>query len=266
MKSDLHIHTFFSGDSETPMEAMIQEGIRKELHTMCFTEHLDLDYPPIDVDFNLDLDAYHNLFLQYKEKYASEIELLFGMEFGMQPHLSRKCQELADAYPFDMIIASQHLLAGQDPYYPEVWEGKDAFTMICSYYKEMLNNLKHMTAYDTLGHLDYIVRYSGSEKDSYTYKKYADYIDPILLHLIQNGKALEVNTAGLKYGMGQPNPNCDTLLRYQELGGELITVGSDGHVPEHLAYNFPIISDFLKNIGFKYHFIYRQRNAEAQKL
>ena len=82
MKSDLHIHTFFSGDSDTPMEAMIQEGIRKGLHTMCFTEHLDLDYPPIDVDFNLDLDAYHSAFLQNRFAFVFGFKLCKKFTIG----------------------------------------------------------------------------------------------------------------------------------------------------------------------------------------
>ncbi len=266
MISDLHLHSSFSGDSDTPMEDMINEGIKKGLKVMCFTEHLDPDYPPIGIDFSLDIPEYQKNLFYYKNKYADQIELLFGMEFGMQAHLSDTCKALADTHPFDMIIASQHLLNGEDPYYPEVWEGKKASELISSYFQEIDHNIRLMPEFDTLGHLDYIVRYSGEERNQYTYQKYSDYIDPILRYLIESGKSLEVNTAGLKYGCGQPNPNRDILIRYRELGGELITVGSDGHVPEHLAYDFPIIPEFLKNIGLTYHFIYRERTAYPVKL
>lgn len=266
MKTDLHMHSSFSGDCDTPMELMIQEAVRQGLATICFTEHMDIDYPPIECDFNLDIKGYRTHFLKMKETYADRIELLFGMEFGMQPHLAGKCQSLADSYSFDMIIASQHLLHGDDPYYPAMWVGKDPKEMIREYYVETFQNLKSMTAFDTLAHLDYIVRYSSEEKYVYRYCDYAEYVDPILKYLIESGKALEVNAGGFRHGCGQPNPNMDTLLRYQELGGELITVGSDGHKPESMIQSYPQIRDFLREAGFQYHFVYRNRTAYPEKL
>ena len=92
--------------------------------------------------------------------------------------------------------------------------------------------------FDVLGHLDYVVRYGIEQEKEYSYRKFADEIDEILKILIKRGKGLEINMAGLKYGLPFAHPHPDILKRYRELGGEIITVGSDAHRPEHIAYEF----------------------------
>lgn len=266
MNSDYHIHSYYSGDSDTPMEEMVKTGISLGLSVMCFTEHYDEDFPKDIGDFSLDTERYYQEFCFLKEKYSGQIELLFGVELGMQPHLGEIYGRYAKNYPFDYILASQHLVGRQDPYYASFWSGKDPAVLICRYLEETLENLRLMQDYDALGHLDYIIRYSGKTARSFSWRAYADYIDPILRYLIENGKCLEVNTAGLKYGLGHPNPREDILSRYRELGGELLTIGSDGHKPEHLAYDFPLLPDLLKSLGFTRYCIFRQRKPEYLSL
>ena len=91
------------------------------------------------------------------------------------------------------------------------------------------------------------------------FKKYADIIDEILRTLIEKGKGLELNTAGLKYGLPFAHPHADVLKRYRELGGEIITIGADGHRPEHIAYDFSKVRDILEDCGFKYYTEFKGR-------
>ena len=89
IKADFHLHSDFSGDSTSPMEFMIQQGIANGLEFMCMTEHMDKDYPSeADADFNLDTDRYFARYQQLQSQYASEIDLRFGVELGLQPHLA----------------------------------------------------------------------------------------------------------------------------------------------------------------------------------
>ena len=102
--------------------------------------------------------------------------------------------------------------------------------------------------------------------ESYDPMRYMDITDEFLKTLIHKGKALECNTAGIKYGLGFTHPHELVLKRYLELGGELLTVGSDGHKPEHIFYDFKTTGEFLKNIGFKYYAIYRRHRPEFIRL
>ena len=104
--------------------------------------------------------------------------------------------------------------------------------------EEMLEDVRIYEDYDVLGHLDYVVRYGKDKEQAYSYQKYAELIDEILKNIIAKGKGLELNMAGLKYGLPFAHPHPDILKRYRELGGEIITVGADGHCPEHIAWDF----------------------------
>ena len=267
MRCDFHMHSSFSGDSDTPMPAMIERAITLGLDTICFTEHYDEDYPEGEENFSLAVSDYYETLCTLKKQYCSKINICFGIELGMQSHLGSLYTKYVQSWPFDFVIASQHLLDHADPYYPAYWKNKNPSDVIRHYFKETLQNLKSMQGeYDTLAHLDYIVRYAGSGFTSYHYDEYADVIDPILSYLIEQGKCLEVNTAGFKYGLGHPNPCEEVLKRYRQLGGEKITIGSDGHRPEHIAYDFGRLQDLLKHIGFQYYCIFQKRNPEFRRL
>ncbi len=100
----------------------------------------------------------------------------------------------------------------------------------------------------------------------YDYDKYKDIIDKILSYLINREKALELNTAGLRKGMREMNPCRKVISRYRELGGELITIGSDAHSPEEVAADFDKAESLLLDCGFEYYTVYNGRIAIMKKL
>lgn len=259
MAIDFHLHTSFSDDSDTPMELMIQEGIRRGFHTLCFTEHMDMDFPPGELSFLVDTAAYRERFLELKEQYASRIELLFGIELGLQPHLGERISSYLKDWPFDFVIGSSHVIDQQDPYNPEFYIGREEQACYLRYFESTLENLQVFDQPDVYGHIDYVVRYGPNKNKFYSYEAYREILDEILRTLIAKNIGLEINTGGYKYGLGHPNPTEDILKRYRELGGELLTIGSDGHAPEHLGYDFHRIPDLLKECGFRYFTVFRER-------
>lgn len=266
MAVDFHLHSSFSGDSETPMKEMIEEGIRRGLRTMCFTEHLDMDFPEGSCSFLLDLNAYRQTFLTLKNFYQDQIELLFGIELGLQPHLAAPHRELLKQWPFDFVITSSHVVHGQDPYYPSFYQGREEADCYLEYFESIPENIRVFGEGDVYGHLDYVVRYGPNKNRFYSYERYREILDVILKILIEKGIGLELNTAGYKYGLGHPNPTEDLLKRYRELGGEIITIGSDGHSPEQLAYAFSKIPELLTSCGFRYFTVFRERKPEFYPL
>ena len=129
-----------------------------------------------------------------------------------------------------------------------------------------LENVRTSECFQTLGHLDYVVRYGKSREKEYSYTDYADIIDEILKLLIEKEKGLEVNSAGLKYGLPFAHPHPDVLKRYRELGGEIITIGADAHKPEHIAYDFAKAEEILKSCGFKYYTEFQDRKPIFKQL
>lgn len=116
------------------------------------------------------------------------------------------------------------------------------------------------------GHLDYIARYIPANSYTYNWHDFNDLICLILKTIIEQGKGIEINTAGLKYGMPEPNPCLDIVKMYNDLGGEIITVGSDAHEVKFFAYRFDVVADMLKNAGFNYYTIFNERKPEFIRL
>ncbi len=263
--ADYHLHSNFSGDSDTPMEDMILKGIELGLTEMCFTEHMDMDFPvseaaPPDT-FTLNTDSYLYDLIKYKEKYADRIKVCFGVELGLQPHLSKELAKYAKSYDFDFIIASSHICNKTDPYLLSFYEGRSEQAAYEEYFKSVLENIKKFSNFDVYGHLDYVVRYGPNKDKNYTYQNYQDILDEILCLLIEKEKGIELNTGALKYALKEFNPCTAVLKRFKELGGEIITLGSDAHTSADITRGFSAAGDVLKACGFRYYATFSGRTA-----
>lgn len=265
MLCDFHLHTEFSGDSDTPAVSQIEKAIALGMPRICITDHHDMDIVS-PCDFNLDLPAYFPAMESLRGSYQNKIQIEIGIELGLQNHISSKLFETSKQYPFDYIIGSCHFIDGLDPYYPEFFQGKSETEAYRRFFEVTLSRVEALDCFDSLGHLDYVVRYGPNKNRHYHYEDYQDLIDSILKTLIRKGKALECNTGGFHYGLGHPNPCEEILCRYRELGGELITIGSDAHTPEYVGFDFNPTGKLLKACGFSHYTVYHQRQPEFLPL
>ena len=263
IQADMHMHTWFSTDSEACPRDMADEAVRKGLKTICFTDHFDKDDLEWGEEGIFDVDAYFTEMQKLQEEYAGKLNIRIGIELGLRTYLKDYYEELTKKYPFDFVIGSVHNVPYKkdaegnilytDPAAEKLFTDrtdKEAYRLMM---ETTLENVRTSDCFQTLGHLDYVVRYGKSREKEYSYTDYADIIDEILKLLIEKEKGLEVNSAGLKYGLPFAHPHPDVLKRYRELGGEIITIGADAHKPEHIAYDFAKAEEILKSCGFKYY-------------
>lgn len=263
IQADMHMHTWFSTDSEACPRDMADEAVRKGLKTICFTDHFDKDDLEWGEEGIFDVDAYFVEMQKLQEEYAGKLNIRIGIELGLRTYLKDYYEELTKKYPFDFVIGSVHNVPYKkdaegnilytDPAAEKLFTDrtdKEAYRLMM---ETTLENVRTSDCFQTLGHLDYVVRYGKSREKEYSYTDYADIIDEILKLLIEKEKGLEVNSAGLKYGLPFAHPHPDVLKRYHELGGEIITIGADAHKPEHIAYDFTKAEEILKSCGFKYY-------------
>ena len=257
--SDSHIRTMFSSDSEENPVNVVNNAISLGFKHICFTDHNDFDAPLEDgkVMFDLDFPEYIKYFQNLKESYKDKINIHIGVEQGLCRSAADRINDYDKNHILDFIIGSSHLVYGNDPYYPKFWEGRNIDEVINAYYESILDNLDTCNNFDIYGHIDYIIRYIPDKSYKYNYKNFSDIIDEVLKKIIYNGKGIEINTAGLRYGLNATNPSAEIVLRYRELGGEIITIGSDAHYSRDIGSGFDIAYDMLKSCNFKYYNIFR---------
>lgn len=268
MKADYHVHTEFSDDSEYQMEQVVRDSIAMRLDEICFTDHVDYgvkndwddgekiryregipgepeNMPILNVNYPL----YYKTYQKMKTQYGDKITLRLGMEFGMQAHTIEKYEKLFARYPFDFIILSVHEVEDKEFWTQEFQRGRTQKEYNERYYEEILYLVQNYHNYSVLGHMDLITRYDKS--GTYPFEKLKPILTEILKTVIAEGKGIEVNTSSHRYGLSDLTPSRDILKLYRELGGTIITIGSDSHKPEHLGTFIDETKQELKTLGFK---------------
>ncbi len=257
---DNHIHSTFSTDSKMNAEDACIKAVEIGLKGIVFTDHVDYDYPDFDDSFYIDFNKYFEAFKVLKAKWRGRLDVLIGVEMGFQPHVVDEINQVLTEYPFDFVINSVHIIDRMDPYTKTFFRGRSQHDSYERYLQEILVSVNAYDNYDIIGHIGYAARYGDFDDKPLRYADYRDTLDEILKAVVSKGKGIEINTSGLRSDLQQTIPGYDIFQRYYELGGELITMGSDSHISEHLGHSFREASEYLKSIGFKYlaHFDKRQ--------
>lgn len=248
-KIDYHLHTRFSFDSEADPESYIQKAIKEGFDEICFTDHRDFDYP-ID-PFELDLSSYFPTMEALRDQYANQIKVKIGVEMGLDTDHIQEINDFVASAPFDFVIGSIHVIHHTEFYYGEYFKNKTKEEAHKEFFLETLKCVQTFDCFNILGHLDYIMRYGPYTDKSVDHQAYQDIIDEILLTLIKKGKGIEVNTSGYKVNKTCGFPNFDIIKRYYELGGRIVTVGSDSHVVETVGSHVEDVLKAYQKIGFE---------------
>lgn len=263
MLVDYHVHTEFSDDSEYLMEDVVKDAIALGLKEICFTDHVDygikLDWDePEKIQWrfgmpiaNVDYPKYFEKIATLKEKYKNQISIKKGMEFGMQVHTIPQYRKLFKDWHYDFIILSCHQVEDKEFWTQEFQEGRTQQEYQERYYQEILDIITQYKDYSVLGHLDLLKRYDKA--GDYPFEKIKPLVTKILKQVIADGKGIEINTSSHQYGLNDLMPSRNILKLYHELGGTIITIGSDTHKKEHLGGHIEYTKEEMRKIGFKYY-------------
>lgn len=258
---DCHVHSDFSGDSRMPAQDACEKAMEDGLKGLIFTDHLDYGFPNYEDVYLIDFDKYSAFMDNLKASYAGKLNVLKGIETGIQPHVMEETMETVRKYDFDFVIGSIHIIKGKDPYAQNYFEGVTKEAAYRDYLEEILWMVNNYTEYDILAHIDYITRYNRYEDRTLRLHDHKEIIDAILKKVIANGKGIEVNTGSLRYKHENTSYEYDIeiLRHYRNLGGEIVTLGSDAHSRDVVGYKFDYFKDVLSQLGFKYIAHFEQR-------
>lgn len=252
---DCHVHCKFSADSAMEILDGCAQAQQRGIAGITLTDHMEFEYPNQAFSFIFDPEARAKAIDQAQEKIGTSFKILKGIELGFQPHLLDKMLTMIGTHTWDFVILSAHVVDGYDlcrPFFALSKTKEQAYTR---YLETILESVTSFKNYDVIGHLGYICRYAPYKDRS---MPLADFpiIEKILQTIIADGKGIEVNTSGLRTDLGYTLPTVDVLKHYKELGGTVVTLGSDSHTTANVGQDLDAGKALLKECGFGavYHF------------
>jgi histidinol-phosphatase (PHP family) len=265
---DLHIHSSdFSSDAVSPSKSIMEACVERGIKRMAFTEHVDLndsDYYSGEEDGLFDIGLYLDNISALRKKYKN-IEIIAGIEAGFNKLTQHYTSEVINNFPeIEYVINSVHDIYEIPCHKSVFFSGKSEEQAYSEYLEYVYESLDADYYYSSLGHLGYLSRYTAS-KNPMDYAAHREITDKILKKLIDKGKALELNTGVRSVPLPFLVPTA-VLKRYKELGGEYLTYGSDSHSVQTLGFNYEKTVEIIKDTGFKYLTIFRERKPIQIKI
>lgn len=248
-KIDYHMHTHFSADSEASPREHILAAINKGLDEICFTDHKDFHYPYCP--FDLDADRYFHELKQLQKEFANQIKIKIGLEMGLDVEFYDEINAFVNAHDYDYVIGSIHVIHQSEFYDPaDFFKGKTKEETHQEFFENTLECVQKFDCFNCLGHLDYICRYGPYVDKQVNHQRYQSIIDDIFQTLIQKGKGIEVNTSGYKDRKTCGFPTFEQVERYYQMGGRIITVGTDSHTSDRVGEHVEDVLKEYQRIGF----------------
>lgn len=265
------MHCEFSDDSRTPMEEQIRRAIELGMDEICFTDHVDYGIKkdwtengilcrggdgvssPISertILANVNYPEYFGKLLRMRKTFGDQITIRAGLEFGIQTHTIPSFRKLIDKYGdlLDFVLLSIHQVEDKEFWTGDFMAGRTREEYNLRYYEEMLRVISEFKDFNVLAHVDLISRYDP--EGAYPFEKIEGILTKIFELVIAEGKGIEINTSSWHYGLPDTTPSRRILQLYYDMGGRIITMGSDAHVPKYLGDHFDDAKEVLKEIGF----------------
>jgi histidinol-phosphatase (PHP family) len=228
---------------------MCERAIALGLPELCFTEHLDFNIDDPGCGY-FQPDAYFAEVERCRACFGSQLTIRAGVEISEPHRFPAEAAAVRDAWPFDFVIGSLHWVGAELTLLPEYFVGKDEVAAYDAYFTE-LAEMVNVGGFDVVGHLDVLKR-AGYDVHGHSYDmpRHAAVIDATLRACVTRGIGLEINTGTLRRTVEETSPPLAILRRYRDLGGEILTLGSDAHTADALTHGFDLALDLARAAGF----------------
>ena len=263
---DLHVHSTCSADGVSTIAAYARRAAALGFREVGFCEHVDFDARDRDCGY-LDGIAYDQA-IACARKLAPQVALRQGIELSYQGHTEDEIRAWLASGSWDCVVLSVHLVDYDDGWAiisePDTagayFAGHTERQAYVPYFEELLRAARSGLG-DLLGHFDLVKRYGVEQYGPFAPADFEDEIRAVLRAMIDGGMGLEVNTSGLRQSPGEPYPALTLLRWYSELGGEILTVGSDAHHTDHLGAGVAEALAMARQAGFRAIATFEQRRV-----
>ncbi len=262
--ADYHCHSDFSPDGRQTVEELCRAAVRAGLDEVCVTDHTDVNgWDFVPYDFRIpELMAEIE---RAREIFDGRLTVTAGTELG-QPLQNEELAAEVTAGPYDFVIGSLHNLAGMCDFGLMEYRDEGHCVETLERYMAELDEHVKLGDFDVLGHITYPLRYMRAQGFMMTFDRFKEQVREILRTVIGRGKGIEINTSGLRGGLGETLPPLETVRLYRELGGEVLTIGSDAHRQEDIGSGIAEAQELAMAAGFRYFTVFRGRKPEFIKL
>lgn len=254
IRFDSHTHSRFSfdGDPSADPAALCEAAMARSITHLALTDHYEVGNDPEGLNMPYDAAAAKEAVLAAKEAFAGKIVLSYGIEAGQINQYPDLALRFLSEHRFETVIGSVHNLRGKPDFY--FWDmrniSEQEFHEHWIAYLKEIREILAIGGFDILAHLTYPVRYLRKAGKRFDLSFDRPLLEEILGTVIDQGILLEVNSSGFRQGIDSPLPDRRILSLYREMGGRLISVGSDAHNPAHIGSDFFKTEAFLLSIGF----------------
>lgn len=261
---DSHVHSLHSPDGFDTVQSLCGAAVKAGLLGLCITDHWEVGDPEWG-DFTGIIHSLADIDRAAQE-YSSQLKVLRGIEIGQAHQNKALADEMLGSRRFDFIIGSLHKLLGRPDFYYLNYDEEDVPRLMREYYNELIETAR-FGRFDVMGHINYPVRYMPAHiLRELNLSDYDEQVDELLYEIAAQGKGIEINTAGLTRKEKETYPPFRYLKRFRELGGEIVTIGSDAHCTENLGGHIQTAMAMLVEAGFSYHAFFRNRQPVMLKL
>ncbi len=268
--TDFHTHSRCSQDAHDTMADMAAAARDRGIRHLCFTDHCDLD---AFATGKPDPDCFRRLRPQLETAWAElqasrpeGLEAGLGLELGEASHDPDRAAEIAAWDALDFVIGSTHnLLDCKDFYCYPYHSLEECYALRDRYFQELIETAR-LPFVDVIGHIGYLRRYiakAGYPQVRVDMESCGEQVDALLRTCLETGRGIECNCSGLRNAdIGETIPGADILKRYRELGGEIITLGSDSHCVADAGAGIREGHALLQELGYRYITVFRRRKPE----
>jgi len=258
------MHSLNSSDAKSSISELCAKAIASGLQEIAVTDHFEPSlgnekYPYYNAD------NYFSELMKADFIYSKKLRIKRAVELG-QPHMYPEYSlKLIESYPYDYVLASVHKMRDNKDF-GGITYNKENISSYCINYLDELKSLAQWDKYDCIGHLDLVKRYASKYGVKVNLMDYKERLEEILKIIIRNDKGIEVNTSGLRQSAKECMPGLDIIRFYRELGGEIITVGSDAHTAADVGKGIREAIEIIKLAGFNYMTVFADRQATMIKI